>query len=134
MVANASDKRPLLIAADWQSRALLLAELQERGIEVRTEAGVRWTVKALMAEPLAPPLIFLDTHGDPDATPEKVERLLAILAEDNVTPALLLLVGVFEQGMWQEAPGARVTLLTRPKTVGEMARLIEEKLAERADH
>ncbi|HEX8684146.1 MAG TPA: hypothetical protein VF707_17625 [Ardenticatenaceae bacterium] len=125
---SATDTRPLLVAADWQSRALLLAELQERGIEVRTEAGVRWATRALMHERLAPPLLLLDTTSDPDATPDKVERLLAILAEDGVHPTLLFLVSVFGLAEWQEPFGNRATILTRPRTVNEVATLVQALL------
>lgn len=122
------DRRPLLIAADWQSRALLLAELQERGVDVRTEAGVKWTLRALLNKPLAPPLVFLDTREDSDATPEKVARLLRLLGEDGTPPRLILLVGTFERGLWAEAFGESATILTRPKTVGEVAGVVIELL------
>jgi hypothetical protein len=125
---SATDTRPLLVAADWQSRALLLAELQERGIEVRAEAGVRWATRALLRERLVPPLLLLDTADDPDATPDKVERLLAILAEDDVRPALVFLVSVFGRAEWQEPFGNRATILTRPRTVNEIATLVQALL------
>jgi hypothetical protein len=125
---SATDTRPLLIAADWQSRALLLAELQERGIEVRTEAGVRWATRALLNERLAPPLLLLDTASDPDATPDKVERLLAILAEDGAHPTLVFLVSIFGRAEWQEPFGDRATILTRPRTVNEIASLVQALL------
>jgi hypothetical protein len=119
------DTRPLVIAADWQSRALLLAELQERGIEVRAEAGVRWATRALLRERLAPPLLLLDTADDPDATPDKVERLLAILTEDGAHPTLVFLVSVFGRAEWQEPFGNCATILTRPRTVNEVANLVQ---------
>lgn len=122
------DRRPLLIAADWQSRALLLAELQERGVEVRTEAGVKWALHALLGEPLTPPLVFLDSRADSDATPEKVARLLRLLGEGGTPPRLILLVGTFERSLWAEAFGKSATILTRPKTVGEVAGVVQTTL------
>lgn len=115
----APDERPWLIAADWQSRTLLLAELEGRGVSMRAEAGVKWALHAAQQERLAPPLILLVTHGDSLATPGRLARLLAMLQPDGAE--LLLLIGTFERGLW-ESFGARATLLTRPKTVGEIAR------------
>lgn len=128
VAANEPDERPLLIAADWQSRALLLAELEERGIEARTEAGVYWAMRALMSEALAPPLVLLDSTGDPDATPHKVEQLMAVLAEDGVRPVLVFLVSVFQRNEWQARFGERAVVLARPKTVDEIATFIRERL------
>ncbi len=118
------DTRPWLIAADWQSRSLLLAELQERGIEMRVEAGMKWATHALIHERLAPPLILLVTHQDPMATPGRLARLLKILEEDGIEPTLLLFIGTFERSLW-EPYEQRATVLTRPKTVGEVARVVE---------
>jgi hypothetical protein len=123
------DPRPWLIAADWQSRTLLLAELEARGIEVRTEPGMRWAIRALVQERLAPPLILIDTAGDEAATPEAVARLLAILAQDGIEPMLLLLVRVFEREQWQVAFSERATILARPQQVGAVAGLVRSKLA-----
>jgi hypothetical protein len=125
------DERPLLIAADWQSRALLLAELEERGIEVRTEAGIYWATRVLMEERLAPPLVLLDTSGDPDATPHKVEQLLKILADDKVYPTLVFLVSVYQRNEWHARFGPRAIVLARPKTVDEIATYIRARLREK---
>ncbi|MGH2544811.1 MAG: hypothetical protein ACRDIB_18630 [Ardenticatenaceae bacterium] len=120
--------RPWLIAGDWQSRALLLAELQERGIEMRAEAGMRWATHALIHERLAPPLILLVTHRDPEATPERLAGLLAILAEDGSTPELVLLVGAYDRVTWDEAFGDRAFILFRPAAIGEVAKVVQRSL------
>lgn len=123
-----ADPRPLLIAADWQSRALVLAELQARGVDVRAEAGVRWATRALITQRLLPPVVLLDTMGDPDATVSKVERLWRLLTETGHRPRLLLLVRAFERGTWADAFGERATLLTRPQTVGALATQVQQML------
>lgn len=122
------DTRPWLIAADWQSRALLLAELEARGVEMRAEPGLRWALRALLRERLAPPLILIDSSGDPEATPRKVERLLAVLTEDGVSPVLIFLVSAFERGAWEQAFRERATILVRPRTIGEVAEIVHNRL------
>lgn len=124
-----ADTRPWLIAADWQSRALLLAELDVRGIEVRAVPGMRWAMRALLRERPAVPLVLIDTAGDSEAQPPTVERLLAILAEDGAAPRLILLVSAFERTSWEEAFGGKALLIVRPRTVGEVADLVQAELA-----
>lgn len=125
------DARPWLIAADWQSRALILAELEARGVEMRAEPGMRWAMRALLHEPLQPPLILIDPTGDRDATPAKVERLLDVLAESGgEPPALVFLVSAFDRTPWEKIYGQRATILVRPRTVGAVADVIQARLAE----
>ncbi len=124
-----ADRRPWLIAEDWQSRALLLAELATRGVAMRAEAGVKWALHAAQQERLAPPLILLVTHQDSMATPGRVARLLTMVQGDgNAAPQLLLLIGTFERGLW-ESFARRATLLLRPQTVGDIARDVSRALA-----
>ncbi|HBY98867.1 MAG: hypothetical protein M5U01_21035 [Ardenticatenaceae bacterium] len=124
-----ADTRPWLIAADWQSRALLLAELEARGIEMRAEPGMRWAMRALLRERLRPRLILIDPTGDSDATPPEVERLLAVLGENGVQPSLIFLVSAFERALWEQSFGERATILVRPRTIGEIAEVVCGRLA-----
>lgn len=124
------DDRPWLIAMDWQSRALLLAELEERGVEARAEAGLRDALRVLITERVAPPLLIIDTARDPDATPGALHRLLRILEEDNTRPVVMLLVGTFERGTWNASFGERATILVRPFTIGEAAAEVQAKLVQ----
>lgn len=117
------DDRPWLIAADWRSRALLRAELENREIEVRPEPGLRAAVRALLHEHPAPALILFDSAADPDADPRKLDRFLAVLAEDGVDPHLLLLVGAFERQAWEQHFGSWATIVQRPRSVGDIAKI-----------
>src|SRR5262245_39469054 len=106
----------LLIAADWQSRALTLVELQEAGYEVMAVPGLRYGVKALIERLVAPPLILADMHADEDATPERVEGLLELAPE----APLILIVGAYDRAAWEPLRGRLAGLLQRPVTVGEI--------------
>ena len=106
----------LLVAADWQSRALALAELQEAGYDVTALPGVRSALAALAQRRLAPALILLDVHGDDDATPARVEELLALAPG----VPLVLVVGAFGQEAWEPLRTRLAGLLRRPLTVATL--------------
>ena len=111
----------LLIAADWQSRALAVAELQDRGYDVMALPGLRYAVKALVDERVVPLLIVLDVHDDEDATPRRVEQLLD-LAPDA---PLILIVGVYDRATWEPLRVRAAAWLQRPVSVGEVAEAVE---------
>jgi DNA-binding NtrC family response regulator len=114
----------LLVAADWQSRALTLAELQEAGYEVMAVPGVRYGVKALIERLVAPPLLLIDIHADEDATPERVEGLLELAPG---APAIL--VGdVYGQAAWEPLRPRLAALLHRPITVGQVVAAVRRTL------
>ncbi len=106
----------LLIAADWQSRALTLAELQEAGYEVMAVPGVEYALRALRRGLVAPPLIVLDVHDDPVATPERATRLM------ELAPGvpLVLIVGVYDRATWQPLKSQVAAWLERPVTIGQI--------------
>lgn len=114
----------LLIAADWQSRALALAELQERGYDVTAVPGLRHAVKALVDERVAPGLIVLDVHDDDDATPRRVEQLLDLAPE----APLILIVGVYDRATWEPLRARAAAWLQRPVSVGEVAKAVERAM------
>lgn len=114
----------LLAAADWQSRALTLAELQEAGYEVMAVPGVRYAARALIRRLVAPPLILVDTHGDPDATPGHVEGL------QELAPGvpLILIAGAYDWAAWEPLRPHLAALLRRPVTVGEIVAAVRRVL------
>lgn len=115
----------LLVATDWQSRALTLAELQEAGYEVTALPGLRYALAALAHHRLAPALILLDVHADDEATPERVEELLALAPG----VPLVLVVGAFGQEAWEPLRDRLAGLLHRPVTVGALVEAVTSALA-----
>ncbi|HEU5153973.1 MAG TPA: response regulator [Gemmatimonadales bacterium] len=106
----------LLIAEDWQSRALVLAELQEAGYEVNAQAGLRQALNHLAGNPEPAPLVLLDLHGDEFATPETVDALLHLVPKAK----LVLIVGVYAEPVWDRFARKGNVVLRRPVSVGEI--------------
>jgi hypothetical protein len=113
-----------LVAADWQSRALLLAELQEAGWDVKAQPGLRRALRALLGGRVRPRLILLDVREDPDATPGYVEPI----AELAPGTPLLLLVGVYDMADWPCLSERGVEVLYRPLSVGEVVEAVRQRL------
>jgi DNA-binding NtrC family response regulator len=114
----------LLIAADWQSRALLLAQLQEGGYSVTAAPALRHACPALMGQKVHPRLILLDTARDEDATPPYVEQL-AELAPGIPT---VLLIAAHHLQEWQPLQDRVAALLRRPVSVGEVVTVVRRLL------
>jgi len=114
----------LLVAADWQSRALLLAELQEEGCEVIALPGLRYALPALLAGRVHPRLILFDVQGDEDATPAHAEQLRE-LAPDT---SLVLLVGAHDLAVWLPLQDQVKGFMQRPVTVGDVAKAVRRHL------
>ena len=106
----------LLIAADWRSRALTLAELQEAGYDVMAVPGLRYGLKAVLRSQVAPRLVLVDVWKDDFATPDRVEELTRALPEVPV----VLLVGVFERADYAHLADRVAALLVRPMRVGDV--------------
>ncbi len=106
----------LLVAADWQSRALILAELQEMGYGVMALPGVDYAIKAILNGLADPPLLIIDVHHDPTATPEQVRGLLSLLPGRPV----ILMVGVFDAERWQPLRPAVTHFFRRPVRIGDV--------------
>jgi CheY-like chemotaxis protein len=106
----------LLVAEDWQSRALVLAELQEAGYEVNAQAGLPQALNHLGRHPEHPRLILLDLHGDAFATPETVAALLHLVPGAK----LVLIVGVYAEPVWDRFATRGNVVLRRPVSVGEI--------------
>ncbi|HSR89698.1 MAG TPA: hypothetical protein VLK88_00205 [Gemmatimonadales bacterium] len=111
----------LLVAEDWQSRALVLAELQEAGYEVNAQAGLRRALNYLAREPEPPPLVVLDLHDDKFATPETVDALLRLVPKAK----LILVVGVYAEPVWDRFAAEGNLVLRRPVSVGEIVRQVK---------
>ena len=118
----------LLIAADWQSRALILAELQEAGHEVMAVPGLHYAVSAIMKGLIDPRLTLLDVRDDDYATPERVQRLM----EMTPNAAYILIVPVYHRAIWEPLAQRGARVLSRPIRVGDVVRIVEQTLAERA--
>ncbi len=115
----------LLVAADWRSRALLLAQLQESGCAVIAAPSLRHAYRALIGQRVHPRLILLDTTGDEDATPPTVEQL----GDLAVGIPLILLTGVNEVEDWQPIRERAAYNLRKPVSVGDVAEAVRRGLA-----
>ncbi len=114
--------RLLLLSADWQTRALTLAELQARGHDVLALPGFTWGMKALLQHGVSPSLVIVDVKGDPDVNPERVRQLRRLLPG---VPTVLV-VGAFERSRFEPLRGEVDAFLVRPLTVGELADVVEQ--------
>jgi DNA-binding NtrC family response regulator len=114
----------LLTAADWQSRALILAELQELGYEVMAVPGVDYAVNAILKGLDDPPLLLIDVHHDPSATPEKVRGLISLLPGRPV----ILLAGVFDSERWQPLSEEVARYFRRPVRIGDVIAAVQDLL------
>jgi DNA-binding NtrC family response regulator len=114
----------LLAAADWQSRALTLAELEEAGYVVMAVPGLRYALKAIVTGLVDPPLVLLDVAGDDEATPERAGELLELL------PAVPLIVvcGAYERAGWEPLRPRLAALLQRPVFVGDVIAAVRRHL------
>jgi DNA-binding NtrC family response regulator len=114
----------LLIAADWKSRALVLAELQEAGYSVIVAPALRHAYRTLLGRQVDPRVILLDVSGDADATPPYVEQLLSLAPGIP----LILLTGAYEAEEWQPILEKAAGNLRKPVTVGEVVEAVRQAL------
>ena len=114
----------LLVAADWQSRALLLAQLQESGYSVTTAPALRHAYRALIGQRVHPRLILLDTTGDEDATLPYVEQL------GELAPGIptVLLIEAHRLQEWQPLQDRVAQILHRPVSVGDVVEAVRSHL------
>ncbi len=111
----------LLIAAQWHTRALLLAELREAGYEVVALPGLRLALPALAAGRVRPVLVVLDTADDPEAHPQRVQQLLRLLEDVPV----VLLVGAYGASAFAPLQGRVAAWLTRPLRVASVVAAVQ---------
>ena len=107
----------LLIAHDWQSRTLLLAELQEAGYAVNAQDGLNRGLAA-MASPHEPvTLIVIDLFDDPAVSPDTLKALMRLVPE----VPLVLIAGTYQAASSVGPDSSRVVaLLHRPVSVGDI--------------
>lgn len=122
-----SEERPiLLIMTHWRERALILAELQERGHDVRALPGIVPAIGYLVRRPkVRPRLVILDIADDADVGEHTLRDLLDLTSGAPwivITSATRTFAG---QELLQER---RVTLLERPLRVEEVVLAAEALL------
>lgn len=117
-------RRLLLLSADWQTRALTLAELKEHGYEVLALPGFTWGMKAILRNLVEPPLVIVDTKDDPDVTPDRVRQLKRLLPG----VPLVLVVGTFDRARFEPLRDEVDAFLVRPLTVGQVVQAVMRHL------
>jgi DNA-binding response OmpR family regulator len=105
----------LLVAADWEERRLLYAELLEAGYAVLPVPGVAYAARLLRLT-TAPPVVLLDTQGDQDATPPRAKALLRLCPNSR----LVVVVGLRDSGQWEPLRPRVAALVRRPVSIGEV--------------
>ncbi len=121
----------LLVATPWRARTYILAELQERGYEVRALPGIHHALGYLIRRPAVQPvLVVLDTTGDPDLGPETARDLFEMTAP---APWVVITSAVHENLPEEMTASPRVHVLRRPVTVGDVVAKIVELLQQVAD-
>ena len=123
-----TEERPvLLVAAAWKERALLLAELQERGFDVRAMPGIVPAIGFLVRRPrVVPRLVILDVGDDPDIG-ERTLRDLLELTEGS--PWLVIASTTRTVDGWPLLTAKRATVLTRPVRVRDVVAAAEKLLS-----
>jgi len=118
----------LLIAAGWQARTLILAQLQEAGCEVTALPGLKWAVPALAAGRLRPAVVVLDVVADPEGRPQRVQQVLRLLEGVPV----VLLTGAYTATAFAPLRERVAVWLARPLQVGSVVAAVQRLLAGRA--
>jgi DNA-binding response OmpR family regulator len=117
-----------VIAADWQFRAMVLAQLLEEGYQVRAMPSPQMALAALLRGEEPPHLLIVDTHDG------KIEpRVLHDLWQAAGQAALILCGSAQHRAaLHQEDLPAR--LMLRPFRVADLVREVREALAEAQDN
>ena len=105
----------LLIAADWQFRALVRAQLLEEGYEVQAFPDLEVALFYLARGDSRPQLAIVDSQGlriEPDA----ISRLWQLMDEEP----LLFCAGLLDRGMLVRAGMPPARQLVRPFSVGDV--------------
>lgn len=112
-----------MIQPQWPARALVKAELEERGYEVLGADSIRLGVDLSMKRGFRPDLLVVDTNDLPIADADS--EALAFLRGK----APLLLIGSTQYGSQPPAKLLPSRVLFRPLTVGEIADAVSRLLA-----
>jgi hypothetical protein len=114
---GALPQRPILvISPDWQTRALLGAQLSETTDHgVVPTIGVDAALALLEVAPLDPALVIVDAGRQ--ANPENIDALMAALPE---TPVILV-VSALHRAYFTSWVERSAVFLTRPVSIGSIA-------------
>ncbi len=116
----------LLVVANWRERAFILAELEERGHDVRAIPGIIPAIGFLIRRPhVQPDLVILDTSDDPDVNEQTLRDLLDLTGD---CPWLVLASATRAFAGRPLLSNERVTLLTRPVRVEDVVTTAENIL------
>ncbi|MFN2291923.1 MAG: hypothetical protein ACK2UC_12090 [Anaerolineae bacterium] len=105
----------LLIAADWQFRALVRAQLLEEGYEVQAFPDLEVALFHLERGGSRPRLAIVDSQGQ-RIEPDAVSRLWELMDQGP----LLLCAGLLDRGILDRAGMPPARLLVRPFCVGDV--------------
>ncbi len=115
----------LLIAADWQLRALVRAQLLEEGFEVRAWPSLELALAHLIRDGARPRLILVEVQGS-----EREGQLLADLWRLAGEAPLIVCGGALGRiTLSQEGLPPIAAALLRPFRVGDLVELVREVLA-----
>jgi hypothetical protein len=106
----------LLVSAEWQSRALLLAELQEGGYGVTALPGMSLALRALATGRVRPDVVLIEATPDLHVRPINVEQMLGLLEGVPV----ILVVGAYDAADFEPLRERVAALLRRPIRVGSI--------------
>lgn len=117
----------LVVAAPWRERALIVAELQERGCDVRAVPGIVYAIGYLVRRPhVRPAVVVLDVAEDPDISPRTVQDLLQLT---EPSPWVVILPSTRKVAP-ELFSSPRIRRLKRPVSVGEVVETVLTLLQE----
>ena len=114
----------LLIAADWQLRALVRAQLLEEGFDVRALPSLEIALAHLLRSGGQPRLTIVDTQGL-----QAEARQLSDLWRLNGQAPLILCVGALSGEALVQESSAPAEVLLRPFRVGDLVAQVRKVLA-----
>jgi DNA-binding response OmpR family regulator len=106
----------LVIAADWQFRALVRAQLLEEGYEVQAFPDLEVALFHLERSEARPQLAIVDSQ-DLRIEPDAVSRVWQLMVDEG---PLLLCAGLLDRGILDRAGMPPARLLVRPFSVGDV--------------
>jgi DNA-binding response OmpR family regulator len=114
----------LLIAADWQLRALVRAQLLEEGFDVRSLPSLEFALAHLLRSGAQPRLTIVDTQGF-QAEARQLSDLRRLTGD---APLILCGGALSEEALVQEGL-APAKVLLRPFRVGDLVAQVRKVLA-----
>ncbi len=115
----------LLVAARWQTRSLLAAQIGEVSQrDVVSAPGVNQALKLIKLAGVSPALLLVDAGRQ--VTREDVERLMDAVRR---TPVVLLVSGL-RRKTFDSLRGRSAAYLVRPVSVGEVAQTVSRLLSD----